>query len=129
MIRLLNILAITALILSAGFAYSIKYETLRQHEEKQALQESVRAERETISTLNAEWAMLNSPERLQRLADKYLSVQQLDVRQLARTADLAPRPEKHNSLEGIMGGPGAGGATTPANPTSLYDLMRNTTTP
>ena len=46
MIRLLHIIAISALIASAGYAYSIKYETLYYVEQVAKLKAQVQRERE-----------------------------------------------------------------------------------
>ena len=48
MIKLLHIVAISALIVSAGYAYSIKYDTLYYAEQVAKLKSRVQREREAI---------------------------------------------------------------------------------
>src|SRR5580704_13329842 len=71
MVRILNILAIAALIGSAIYAYTIKYETIFHAETIVKLQHEIKLEQDQIGTLRAEWAHLTRPERIQGDADEY----------------------------------------------------------
>jgi cell division protein FtsL len=82
MIRILNILAIAALIGSAVYAYTIKYETMYRAEQINKLKHEIQAEHDAISVLRAEWAHLARPERVQELASKYLDLQPLSLTQI-----------------------------------------------
>ena len=93
MIRLLHIIAISALIASAGYAYSVKYETLYYVEQVAKLKSQVSREREAIAVLQAEWQYLDRPDRLQEAADKHL-----DLQQLARLSDLPNRPSREDEI-------------------------------
>ncbi len=116
MIRFLNTFAFVALIVSAGFAYSVKYEALAHHEEVLRLQTSIKDQRNKNNALKAEWALLNRPDRLQDMANKHLTLQQLDVRQLARFSDLVERSENRNNLAKQLERLGLGGTiTTPSD--------------
>ncbi len=88
MIRLLHFLAMAGLVASAGYAYSIKYDTLYQAEELARVKARIRQERDTIAVLKAEWQHLNRPDRLQAVADKHLDLQPMSILQLARLSDL-----------------------------------------
>ena len=124
MIRLFNMLAVIALIVSAIYTNSVKYEALAHHEDVRKLNAAIKKEREAISILNAEWTMLNRPERLQKLVDKHINLQQLDMRQLARLAEIPERPENRDNLAEQMKRLGVGGAlTTPSAPADLSALM------
>lgn len=92
MIRFLHILAISALIASAGYAYSIKYETLYYTEQVAKLKAKVQRERDAIAVLQAEWQYLDRPDRLEAAADQHLDLQQMKIQQLARLSDLPNRP-------------------------------------
>lgn len=98
MIKLLHFLAISALVGSAGYAYSIKYETLYHAEQVAKLKAKVQRERDAIAVLHAEWALLNRPDRLQAAADKHLDLQKLKIQQLARLSDLPDRPKREDSI-------------------------------
>ena len=94
MIRFLNLIAICALIGSAGYAYSVKYESLSRYERLAKLKTQLKSERDALAVLKAEWALLNRPERLQAAVNKHLDLQAMDVKQLARFSDLTDRPER-----------------------------------
>lgn len=98
MIKLLHIIAIGALVSSALYAYSIKYETTLQAEQLQKLKAKAQREREAIAVLKAEWQFLNRPERLQALADKHLDLQALQITQIVRLSDIPNRGPKVDSI-------------------------------
>ncbi|HEX2510834.1 MAG TPA: hypothetical protein VHK66_09970 [Microvirga sp.] len=98
MIRFLHMVAITALIASAGYAYSIKYETLYYAEQVKKLKGLVQRERDSIAVLRAEWAFLNRPDRLQEAIERHLDLQPMGVQQLARLSDLPQRPPRENGI-------------------------------
>ena len=92
--RYLNLLAIVALVGSAGYAYSIKYETMRYSADIQKAKHDIQRERDAIGMLRAEWARLSRPERVQALADKFFDYQPVSVDQLAKASDLPDRAAK-----------------------------------
>jgi cell division protein FtsL len=93
MIRFLHMIAVSALVASALYAYSVKYDTLYYAEQVAKTKAKVHKERDAIAVLKAEWQLLNRPDRLQAIADKHLGdLQPLSVHQLARLADLPNRP-------------------------------------
>ncbi len=98
MIRFLHMAAITALIASAGYAYSIKYETLYYAEQVEKLKGQVQRERDAIAVLRAEWALLNRPDRLQEAVERHLDLQPMSVQQLARLSDLPKRPPREDGI-------------------------------
>ena len=98
MIRVFHVIAIGALISSAMYAYTIKYETLYHGEQLTKLKQHVQKEREAIAVLKAEWQHLNRPDRLQMLSERHLSLQPLASTQLARFADI---PTKGPKVDGI----------------------------
>lgn len=98
MIKLLHIVAIGALVSSALYAYSIKYETTLQAEQLQKLKAKAQRERDAIAVLKAEWQFLNRPDRLQALADKHLDLQPLTTAQIVRLSDIPNRGPKVDSI-------------------------------
>jgi cell division protein FtsL len=98
MIRLLHIIAITALFASAIYAYSVKYETLYFVEQVAKLKSKVQREREIIAVLQAEWQYLDRPDRLQEAANQHLDLQSLKIQQLARLSDLPNRPAREDEI-------------------------------
>ena len=98
MIRLIHMIVICSLVASAGYAYSIKYETLYQAEQVAKLKTKLQKERDAIAVLKAEWHLLNRPDRLQAVAERHLDLQPLNVQQLARLSDLPNRPPREDSI-------------------------------
>lgn len=99
MLRYLNVLAIGALVGSAVYAYSIKYETILYSEQIVKIQHQINAEQDKISVLRAEWSYLMRPERLQMLADRHLDLQQLANNQIVLSAhDVPDQPPKVDSI-------------------------------
>lgn len=112
MIRLLHIIAITALIASAAWAYTIKYDTLYYVEQVAKLKSKVQRERDIIAVLQAEWQYLDRPDRLQEAADQHLDLQPLKIQQLARLSDLPNRPEREDEIGRKLEALGLFGPTT-----------------
>jgi hypothetical protein len=98
MIKVLHFIAISALVGSAGYAYSIKYETLYHAEQVVKLKGKVQRERDAIAVLRAEWAHLNRPDRLQAAVESHLDLKPMSVQQLARLADLPNRPPREDGI-------------------------------
>lgn len=72
-----------ALLLSASIMlYHTSYKVQEQEEQLVRIKAAQKSERETIHVLEAEWAMLTSPSRLQRLADKFLDLKPVSSKQI-----------------------------------------------
>jgi cell division protein FtsL len=89
--RLLHVIAIAALVASAVYVYSVKYQTIYASEQILKTRHQIDKERDAINILRAEYAFLTRPDRLQALADKQLEMQPLSLHQIVRAADL-PEP-------------------------------------
>lgn len=113
MIRLLHLIAIAVLLGSAGYAYSIKYETLYHAEELVKLKSRLQKERDAIAILKAEWQHLNRADRLQAAVERHLDLQPLTVQQLARFADLPARAAKTDEIARKLESLGLGPTATP----------------
>jgi len=91
--RLLNILVIAALILAASVVYKIKFDSTLQAEKVDELRGELRHERNAIAALRAEWATLDTPSRIQALAERFLpNLQPAKATQFGNFDDLPPRP-------------------------------------
>lgn len=93
MMRVLHTLVVLALIAAAAVVYRVKYESTRHAEQVAKIRLEISREREAIGELQAEWARLNSPERLQALAERHLPLKPLAITQIH---DLRNLPEKPN---------------------------------
>ncbi|PNG27560.1 cell division protein FtsL [Methylocella silvestris] len=98
MVRILNVLAVFALIGSAIYAYSIKYETIFHAERIVKLKHEIKKEQDQIAMLKAEWSHLTRPERVQALADKFLDLQPLGLRQIVSADALPARGAKGDAI-------------------------------
>lgn len=92
MMRLINIMVIAALIAAASAVYKIKFDSTLQAEKAAKLRNELRNERNAIARLRAEWAKLDTPSRIQALADRHLALQPVKSRQFDAFTDLPPRP-------------------------------------
>ena len=98
MIRILNFLAVSALIGSAGYAYQIKYETAYYGEQLVKTRHLMDRETNGIGVLKAEWAHLIRPERLQGLSDKFLDLKAPSLLQVVRANDLPVKAAKVDAI-------------------------------
>ena len=123
--RVLHVGAIGALIASAAYVYSVKYQTIYASEQIVKTRHLIAKERDATNLLRAEYAHLIRPERLQQLADEQLDMQPLALNRIVAADDLPERPPKVDSIGrkleslGLLGQsatPSAGvtGATPPA---------------
>lgn len=62
---------VLAIIAIAGWAYNVNYNTMTALDRVSELRRDIAAEHEALQVLRVEWAWLNSPERLNRLAKQY----------------------------------------------------------
>jgi cell division protein FtsL len=90
--RILNILVICALVLAAASVYKIKFDSTLQAARVAKLHNELRGERNAIAVLRAEWARLDTPSRVQQLADRFLKLQPINPRQVDTFNNLPPRP-------------------------------------
>ena len=92
MMRVLNILVIAALVSAAAYVYKIKFESTRQAEHLAKVRMEIRQEQDAIASLRAEWSKLDTPSRIQALANRHLSLKPIDPRQFDTLRDLPERP-------------------------------------
>ena len=79
-----SMLVILILSLVGGFIlFKVKYEVVSIEEQLASTEQQIAHERETIHILKAEWSHLNEPQRLQKLAEKYLDIGPVKTEQIA----------------------------------------------
>ncbi len=103
MMRLINICVIAALVLAAADVYKIKFESTRQAQRVAKLRAEIRREHDAIAALRAQWAKLDSPARIQGLANRHLALKPVDVRQFDRLDNLPERPPELVPVEDAIG--------------------------
>jgi cell division protein FtsL len=114
--RLLHVLAIGALVASAVYVYSVKYQTIYASEQIVKTRHLIAKERDAINVLHAEYAFLTRPDRLQALADKQLDMQALALHQIVRADDLPEPVAKVDSIGRKLESLGLPGPTATPNP-------------
>ena len=74
MLRFVNICLVLGLVALAYVIYQVKYESRGLDAEIASLGKRIDEERDALAVLRAEWSLLNRPERIERLAQKYLKL-------------------------------------------------------
>lgn len=74
MLRFVNICLVLGLVALAYVIYQVKYESRGLDAEIASIGKKIDEERDAIAVLRAEWSLLNRPERIERLAHKYLKL-------------------------------------------------------
>lgn len=95
MFRTFDMLLIAAMVAAAAFTYETKHETESVKRSIRSIAEQIRHEEDTIDVLNADWALLTQPSRIQIMADKFeqqLGLEQIEPTQVGDIASLPPRP-------------------------------------
>lgn len=88
--RLSALLAVTGSILSGSVLFWASQAVQTAEAEQRRLQDAVAGERETIRVLQAEWAYLTRPDRLEELARDHLHMVPPDAARFTTTADSLP---------------------------------------
>ncbi len=98
--RVINFLALGALVGAAVAVYLIKYESAWQAEEVSRLERSIAREKTVIALLKAEWSQLARPDRIQALAEKHLALAPADRKtgQRVDPATLPMRPQRTDMI-------------------------------
>lgn len=82
MLRFVNICLVLGLVSLAYVIYQVKYEARSLDEQIALLHKEIEQERDGLAVARAEWSLLNRPERIQRLAKKYLKLNPANPQQL-----------------------------------------------
>lgn len=90
--RLLHVLVIAVLILAASYVYKIKFDSTMQAERVAKLNDAIQKERNAIAHLRADWAKLDTPGRIQSLAERHLKLQAAKATQFDTLDNLPDRP-------------------------------------
>lgn len=114
--RLLHIFVIGVLIMAASFVYKIKFDSTLQAERVAKMRNELRRERNAIAVLRAEWARLDTPGRIQSLADRHLALKPLKPVQIDSFDRLPDRPLPPAAPQG---GDGISALLAPALPEDL----------
>ncbi|GGD92394.1 hypothetical protein GCM10011390_08870 [Aureimonas endophytica] len=95
MLKTIDAILIAAMITGAAWTFKVKYEAEAIEAQVAALDRKAQLERETIALLDADWSLLNQPDRLQRLADAYksdLGLEPIQPQQIVEAEELPLPP-------------------------------------
>lgn len=101
MFRVANLVMVVALLVTAAVVYQVKYASTADAERLAHLRQAIRAERDAIAVMRAEWARRTSPLYVQGLVQRHLDLQVLSVDAMSTLDDLPEKP--------AGGGDGLGG--------------------
>jgi cell division protein FtsL len=99
MLRFVNICLVLGLVALAYVIYQVKYEARALDEEIASLGKQIDEERDALAVLRAEWSLLNRPERVERLAQKYLKLSPAQPRQLVTVDTVSDHDFDRTRLE------------------------------
>ena len=102
--RVLTVFLAALLILAAVGLYDVKYRAEATERAIAILNHEIRDEEEALRILRAEWSYLNTPERLQGFANRYLSeLRPLAPNQIGTFEDLPLKPRPDDLYGSMMG--------------------------
>ena len=90
--RWLHLIVVATLVTAAVDVYKIKFESTLQAERVAKLRAEISRERDAIGALRAQWAKLDSPTRIQVLAQRHLPLKPIDPAQIDALDRLPERP-------------------------------------
>ncbi len=97
---------VLAITLGALVVYEVKYEVRDLKQQVSALDAELLKEQEALHVLEAEWAYLSRPDRLQELSQKYLKLQPVKAGQIQDSSALTlqERGQSGNTLVSMQEG-------------------------
>jgi hypothetical protein len=115
MLKTLDMVLVALMISAAAWTFKVKYEAEALESAVVAIDRQAQLERETISLLEADWSLLNQPDRLQRLAEAFkadLSLEPLKPEQIVEPDELPIKPVNLvPNATATLGGYAGGSAT------------------
>lgn len=95
--KLSTLVWMLVIVVASFMLYKVKYQVQAVKNEIAATSRELEREREALHVVNAEWAYLNRPQRLQVLASKYLASTDLTVNQIAEVEEI-PFPNQSQAV-------------------------------
>jgi cell division protein FtsL len=111
MLRFVNVCLVLGLVALAYVIYQVKYQSRALDAEIATLGKEIDDERDAIAVLRAEWSLLNRPERIERLAQKYLKLAPIQPRQLVTLDSVTDRDFTRPRVEVAATAPAPAAAT------------------
>ena len=105
MVRTLDFIMIAALIATAGYTFKVKHDAEQAAIRVETLETRIRLEREAIDILKADWGLLTSPDRLEKLVERHKEELGLEPTAPHQIVTLDKIPQKLPELAPIDGEP------------------------
>ena len=96
MLRFVNICLVLGLGALTLVIYQTKYAARGLDERIIVLNKQIETERDAVAVLRAEWSLLNRPERIERLAKKYIKLVPPHAKQLVLLDEVTERDFQHD---------------------------------
>ena len=87
----LNLLLVTAVLVSGFILYSLEHTTRGLEREASKYQRGIAEETENMRLLNAEWSSLTRPDRLRALAERFLGLSTLKAQQIVKLEEIGTK--------------------------------------
>jgi hypothetical protein len=97
------LIMIAALIGTAGYTFKIKHDAEQAAARVETLETRMRLEREAIDILKADWSLLTSPDRLEKLVERHkeeLGLEPATPRQIVTIDKIPQRPPELAPIDG-----------------------------
>ncbi len=91
MLKILNATLVIGVLFAGYFLYDLEHDTRGVERDIAKTERKLDETREAIKLLNAEWSSLTRPERIQKLAEQYLSLEPTEASQFVGLAELATK--------------------------------------
>jgi cell division protein FtsL len=99
--RFLHLIVIAALVTAAVHVYKIKFDSTLQAERVAKLRTDLHRVHDATAALRAQWGQLDSPARIQGLAERHLKLKPVDAQQFDSLDRLPDRPASHEPQDPI----------------------------
>ncbi len=110
MLRGLNIALIVVLLAGAGWTFKVKGDADSARQKVARLEQRIRTQREAIEILKADWSLLTSPQRLEKLAARYQEELGLEPAKPERIGEIGDIPHSWEAPASDADGPREGHA-------------------
>ncbi len=91
MFKLFNAFLVCVVLGAAFFLYSLEHTTRGIERDMAKIDRQITDEKERIKLLNAEWASLARPERIQKIAEEDLHLENIKAQQYVPLAEIGSR--------------------------------------
>ena len=95
--RLVSLFTVALLVGVAYGLYQLSFQVEALQDQAAALEKQIEDDKEAIGVLEAEWALLNNPQRLEQLSHRFLDLTPTEPSQIKSIDDLVVRQD---GLEG-----------------------------